>query len=168
MKQNRAPLLNVGIPSLFLIFLLLCLVTFSVLSLSSAKADEKLSQKTADRVTEYYTASNEANRTLSQVDTDLMACYEKSENETAYRQNVTDLFSSQDAFEVIDSDSSDTGLTLQWQTPINDSQALFVCLDVVYPTSDGESFYQITKWETQNTTEWTPDLSQPVYQGSQE
>jgi type II secretory pathway component PulJ len=168
MKQNHAPLLNVGIPSLFLIFLLLCLVTFSVLSLSSAKADEKLSQRTADRVTEYYTASNEANRTLSQVDTDLMACYEKSENQTAYWKNVTDFFSSQDEFEVIDSDSSDTGLALQWQTTINDSQELLVCLDVVYPTSDGEALYQITKWEVENTTEWTPDLSQPVYQGSQE
>ncbi|MCC8045126.1 MAG: hypothetical protein LIP12_06460 [Clostridiales bacterium] len=57
-----------GISLMLLIFLSLCLITFSVLSLSGANADEKLSQKSADRTTEYYAAVTEANEILSEID----------------------------------------------------------------------------------------------------
>jgi len=153
--------------------MLLCLVTFSVLSLSSAKADEKLSKKAADRVTEYYTASNEANETLSRIDEKLKHCYEESQNETIYYQNVVDTFSSDSELELLETtaDDSDNGssgqvLFLQWQTPITATQNLSVCLRLSYPVSDEDTFYEIVTWETENTSDWNPDLSQPVYQGS--
>ena len=47
-NNNRSPV-SIGISSLILIFVMLCLLTFSVLSLVSARADMRLSQRSADR-----------------------------------------------------------------------------------------------------------------------
>lgn len=57
-----------GLSLLLLIFLSLCLIIFSLLSISGATADEALSQKTADRTKEYYAAVSEANQMLAEID----------------------------------------------------------------------------------------------------
>src|SRR5699024_12402475 len=64
MNPRRKNFLSTGTPSIVLIFVLLCLLTFSVLSVVSARADLNLSTKSADRTTEYYEAENEANDIL--------------------------------------------------------------------------------------------------------
>ena len=46
-KKTSRPLLTAGTSTLLLIFLSLCLLTFAVLSLLSARADRNLSRKTA-------------------------------------------------------------------------------------------------------------------------
>lgn len=77
-----------GISLMLLIFLSLCLITFSVLSLSGANADEKLSQKSADRTTEYYAAVTRANEVLSEIDARLADAFleaqDSEEPEQAY------------------------------------------------------------------------------------
>ena len=57
-----------GISLMLLIFLSLCLIVFSLLSLSGATADETLSKKAADRTTEYYHASSSANALIADID----------------------------------------------------------------------------------------------------
>lgn len=52
--------LSVGASSILVIFIIVCLVTFSVLSLVSATADYRLSKKVADRNTAYYEATSRA------------------------------------------------------------------------------------------------------------
>ena len=47
---------NIGLTSLILIFIILCLATFSLLSLSSARGDQSLAVRSAQAVTEYYRA----------------------------------------------------------------------------------------------------------------
>ena len=60
-----------GISLLLLIFLSLCLITFSLLSFSGATADQRLSQKAADHTTEYYQMVSRANEVLNFVDAQL-------------------------------------------------------------------------------------------------
>ena len=53
MKQKKKPsfsFIHMGAPSLLMIFLVLCLFTFALLSLSSAKNNRTLSQQFADRI----------------------------------------------------------------------------------------------------------------------
>lgn len=57
-----------GLSLLLLIFLSLCLITFSLLSVSEASADRNLSRKSADRTTEYYAAVTAANERLADID----------------------------------------------------------------------------------------------------
>ena len=57
----------VGMISLLVIFAVLCLAVFSVLALSTAQADVRLSRQTRESVLGYYQAELEANRTLAQL-----------------------------------------------------------------------------------------------------
>ena len=53
MKQKKKisfSFIHMGAPSLLMIFLVLCLFTFALLSLSSAKNNRTLSQQSADRI----------------------------------------------------------------------------------------------------------------------
>ena len=60
-----------GVSLILLIFLSLCLIVFSLLSLSGAVADETLSSQAADRTTEYYAAVSSSNALLAQIDEQL-------------------------------------------------------------------------------------------------
>ena len=72
MKQKKKisfSFIHMGAPSLLMIFLVLCLFTFALLSLSSAKNNRTLSQQSADRIQAYYQASSLAEQALDQIDT---------------------------------------------------------------------------------------------------
>lgn len=60
--------LSVGGPSILMIFVVLCLTTFGVLSYISANADAKLSAKNAQAVQSYYAATKQAQEQLSRID----------------------------------------------------------------------------------------------------
>ena len=57
----------VGGTSLLVMFAVLCLTTFAVLSLSTVKAGDRLATASAEAVTEYYAADLEAERILSRL-----------------------------------------------------------------------------------------------------
>ena len=66
-KKDNFPL-NIGMSSILLIFVVLCLISFSILSIASANADKKLSQKILNRSIAYYNACNQAEETLKNID----------------------------------------------------------------------------------------------------
>lgn len=59
---------STGITSIMMIFVVLCLTAFGVLSYSSANADIKLSVKNADSKFDYYQAEGEINEKICDVD----------------------------------------------------------------------------------------------------
>ena len=77
-SENRRSVTSIGITSFVLIFVMLCLLTFSVLSLATARADLRLSQRSADRTTAYYDAENRANDILLEI----ISCMEDCLSET--------------------------------------------------------------------------------------
>ena len=61
MSENKSgPLFGIGGVTLLTVLLILCLTLFSVLALSSAQADLRLSEKNARNVSAYYAAEKEA------------------------------------------------------------------------------------------------------------
>ena len=70
MKQNKqqSTFINIGSSSLLMVFLVLCLTTFAILSLSSAQSDYSFSKKFAEHKTEYYEASSRAEMILGEID----------------------------------------------------------------------------------------------------
>lgn len=66
MKKSDAPV-AVGGSSLLVIFVILCLTVFAVLSLSSVRAEGRLSEASAAAVQGYYEADCEAEEILSQL-----------------------------------------------------------------------------------------------------
>lgn len=51
--KQQSSFINIGSSSLLVIFLILCLVTFALLSVSSAKSDHSFSERLAGHKTEY-------------------------------------------------------------------------------------------------------------------
>ena len=156
-KQNRSGL-NVGASSLLVIFVLLCLVTFSVLSLVSANADRKLSEKTAQHTTEYYTASNRAEEYLKQIDDALLALYQSAESKEEYFARLPALSSSLEV----------PGLTweedrLGYAVPVSEKQLLRVTLAVLYPEAEGDAFYRVLSWKLEAAAPWEETDSLPLY-----
>lgn len=68
MKEKKSFHIGTGITSLLMIFVVLCLTTFGILSFSSANAEYALTKKNADYVTNYYSAYSEGAVVLSSID----------------------------------------------------------------------------------------------------
>jgi len=54
-----------GVSSLLIIFSVLCLTVFAILSVSTASAGSRLSEKAAQSVTDYYAADSRAEKTIA-------------------------------------------------------------------------------------------------------
>lgn len=125
--------MNIGSASILLVFVILCLVSFAVLSIVSANADSKLSTRVLERTTAYYTACNQAEQSLAGMDHTLRHIYESSDSEEAYFASV--------------------GHGKSYVIPISNLQSLQVTIEILYPGTAEDSFYKITAWQVLNTDE---------------
>lgn len=153
-KKTSRPLLTTGTSTLLLIFVSLCLLTFAVLSFLSARADQNLSRKTAERTSAYYEACNQAEDRLGETDRMLEKLWQETANEKAYFQAVRETLE--------DMDFDEESRMLSFSVPLTDTQVLTVTLKLRTPES-GSTFYTITGWKTINTAGWTADTRQNVY-----
>ena len=163
-----------GVSLMLLIFLSLCLIIFSLLSLSGAVADETLSNQAADRTTEYYAAVTTANETLAQIDAQLAAYLRKAEDpgtaeaiqqktEAAYLRLCSQIGEDVPGVSWDDSENGDAAGAVSFSVDIDDDQILQVQLGVSYPVSDDESLYRIHTWKVVNTGDWNADNSMHLF-----
>ena len=125
--------MNIGSASILLVFVILCLVSFAVLSIVSANADSKLITRVLERTTAYYNACNHAEQSLAGMDKTLQRMYESSDDEAAYFAAV--------------------GHGKSYVIPISDLQSLQVTIEILYPESAEDTFYRITAWQVLNMDE---------------
>ncbi len=177
-----------GVSLMLLIFLSLCLIVFSLLSLSGAVADETLSSQAAERTTEYYAAVTAANGLLAQIDGQLAEYLREAEtsggSETADRKGGSGDFEGSPAeqketkylelcsqigdavrdvsWEGNEENDADDG-TISFSVDVNDEQLLQVRLDISYPDSDSDTLYQIHSWKIVNTGDWNADNSMNLF-----
>ncbi len=69
-KKSSYPPINIGTSFMLVIFILLCMVIFAVLSLSSALKDYDYSKQKADHTKAYYEACNEAEEIYAKIETE--------------------------------------------------------------------------------------------------
>lgn len=67
LKQRRGAPPAVGGASLLVVFAVLCLTTFALLSLATVQADNRLAQSSANAVSSYYRADCQAQAILAQL-----------------------------------------------------------------------------------------------------
>lgn len=119
--------INIGSSSLLMIFVILCLVSFATLSIVSANADRKLNKKVLERTARYYSACNEAEISIKNLDRVLENIYESADSEEAYYSTV--------------------GHEKEFIIEISDLQYLDVCVSILYPDLADASKYEITSWQ---------------------
>lgn len=177
-----------GVSLMLLIFLSLCLIVFSLLSLSGAVADETLSSQAAERTTEYYAAVTAANSLLAQIDGQLAEYLREAETsggsgaadgkstsgdlddsstgqkETKYLELCSQIGDAvPDVFwEGNGENDADDG-TISFSVDVNDEQLLQVRLGISYPNSESDTLYQIHSWKIINTGDWNADNSMNLF-----
>ena len=156
-RKRRNPIISTGTTSIVLIFVMLCMLTFSVLSLVSAQADLRLSRLSAERTTSYYTAENAANEILIRIEEAAVELAGQPEQESgtgkAFAASV--LRQLDDADEV----SLTNDGQLIYQVPLGENQALRVELSVSRSVTDDGHHYVIHAWQTVSGYDWNPDDS---------
>lgn len=130
---------NVGSSSILMVFVILCLVSFATLSIVSANADYKLSNKVATRTKAYYVACNEAEKTIAGIDQSLHELYLNA-------NSMEDYF-------------RDAGEKSSFLVDINDLQSLEITLTILYPETPEDAYYEITGWQVITTGELIYDDS---------
>ena len=134
--------INVGSSSILLIFVILCLISFATLSIVSANADAKLSNRVVERTSAYYDACNRAQADIANMDNTLAAIYDDSFDEDEYFMAV--------------------GHKKSYIFPISGLQTLSVTLDILYPQEAGDPFYRITSWQVITDSSDLEDEEEPV------
>ncbi|MEM1483346.1 hypothetical protein V6615_00550 [Oscillospiraceae bacterium PP1C4] len=166
--MNRNTGINVGGSSILMIFVLLCLTTFSTLSLASANADYKLTAKTVESVSRYYEADAQAETILAAIDASLKKSVVASDGtgqdmSTYWERIAAELVGLEGVTVTAVSDKTVVG----YQVMIDDKRALRVALEVAYPFQNAEKRYTLTSWQVVQTGTWEADDTLNLWDGGE-
>lgn len=166
--KQQSYFVNIGSSSLLVIFLILCLVTFAILSLSSAKSDYSFSQRLAQHRQTYYEANANAEEVVNQIDNTLSALAEEIDlfgsssfdGLDNYFSAVNSAFKGCQINDItVNCDFWGDELLISFQVPAGDSQALTVTLQVT-DCREQATYYDVKAWQIINTGSW--DNDQPL------
>lgn len=155
-KKHQTSFVNIGLSSLMIVFLVLCLTTFAILSLSSSKSDYSFSEKFAKHRSAYYDASSRAESVNAQIDEQMDVIWQTSPKDAyipTLLQTLADLKPDNTDLTV----QTENGIhTISYQVPMTDRQALSVVLQILDPSRD-DTYYKILSWQEISTVEWNGD-----------
>ncbi|MDO5590664.1 MAG: hypothetical protein Q4F98_06365 [Lachnospiraceae bacterium] len=153
-KRKTFPITNIGSVTLLMIFIVLCMITFAALSLSSAASDAKATEKSIRHTKKYYKATSLAEETVADIDSFLKESRNHTSGKAQYFQHIKNKYKNNAHIKIAESSK---GLTLTFLTKMNEKQALKTTLRILDP-ADNER-YTITSWQTIATTKWRGDNS---------
>lgn len=139
-EKAPAPFFNIGASSLLVIFLILCLVTFAILTLTSAKSDADFAAKLAHHKMNYYAACNTAESTLDEIDAILADAWQLSDTGTS-KNSINNDSSQPDS---TSNDSSQPDLTS------SDTAAVFTEIETQLTALDSREQLQLSMDFTQS------------------
>lgn len=142
--------MNIGATSLILIFIVLCLSTFGLLSLSSARGDWSLAEKNAGAVRTYYEADAKGEQFVRMVDQVLQDAAARglagARREPFLKAELGGYYQEDGSVQ------TDIGMDFD--------QALHIELEL-----DGDAGYEIRCWNVYNTKDYEIDNSISVWTG---
>lgn len=147
---------NIGLTSLILIFIILCLATFSLLSLSSARGDQSLAVRSAQAVAEYYRADAQGEKWLKQADAIL-----QKETIGVMSQDEIKTLAGNVALELGCNVDEKTGY-ISTDISMERGQALRIDLAL----TGNENRYEVKSWYVYDSGNYEIDDSMPVWGGN--
>ena len=142
---------NIGSASLILIFIVLCLGTFGLLSLTSANNDLELAKRNAAAVSGYYRADGEGEAFRVKVDQAAAEALELEEKDRAayLKEALGEAYRSEE-------DLAETEIAME------SGQALSIKLKILW---DGPERTRVCQWTVYNREEYEIDQDMPVWAG---
>lgn len=158
MKQKKTLFAATGIPSLFLIFGVLCLAVLALLTLGNSRSALSSARLSMEQTEQYYKACQTASEQISQIQDCLVSYYKNSAGEDAYYTAVDRLTNEISGVTV---DTAEH--TVQFTCEFSDTQELSVKLQILCPSTEEDTFLDILEWKTEVTDTWSPDNSLNLY-----
>lgn len=152
-KQKNGYRVSIGSPTLILLFIIMCLVTFGMLSLSTAKSEWNLAERNALAVTEYYRADSEGEAFYRMVSEKAAEVCEQSSDPEERRQLLTQ--------ELGEYYRPGQGFVTK-EIAMERSQALYIEL---IPRLEENGKLMISQWKVIQTEDYEIDDSMPVWGG---
>lgn len=140
--------MGIGSSSILTVFVLICIVTFAVLSILSARANYNLTKINLNYFTEYTNAENIAEKTLTDIDNILISSFNSTHNEDEYLKN------SLNSLKNMDNISFEEENIIFYSVKINETQNLNVKIKIIYPVDKETNNYQILGWYYENIENW--------------
>lgn len=130
MKEKQRISIGTGVSSILMIFVVLCLTTFGVLSFSSARADLNLTKKNGAQIEAYYTADGTAQEILMEIDGLIYTAQSADGDETIYEETVISLLSTINPTLSINKNGDNT-LEVSYSVLLNEQQYLEVIITIL-------------------------------------
>lgn len=153
-EDTRKIGMGVGYVSVMLVFAVICLTIFAVLSFKAAISTDSFNDRSSEFMKQYYAADTEAKKTLSQL------------NDCAYNAKTSGFF--EDSFaesaqniEGVNVRAVQNGISVSYTVAINDSQELYV--NVVF---DWNGEFRIAQWKSCNIYEDDSNSHLGVWDGT--
>lgn len=162
MKKTKesASFINIGSSSLLMIFIVLSLVTFAILSFTSAQSDYNLSKRLATRKAKYYEVTATTEAVVAQIDQILEnQALLAGDNKHLYFDSIQDVLNSTQIDGIpLFCNTIENELALTFSVPIQNNQALRVIL-VLNDYTKSDTYYTIKSWQVISTDSWETDQS---------
>ncbi len=144
MKSKLRMGISIGGPTIIMIFVVLCLTTLGTLSLVTANADMKLTQKTVESTAAYYAADALGEAFLADVDAAM--------NQNTANQNAAEVIGKLPDTKVTISAAG--ALFIAHSIKVNDAQKLLIELSIAVSSPSTTKPYKIHTWKVVNTDYW--------------
>ena len=156
--KSSGAMVTTGIPSIFLIFSVLCLVILSLMSLGTSRTDLRSSQNSLSQTEKYYEACENASHLCAQIEESFEAYTGSAAADEcmAYAESIL----------LAHSDISRPGEGAQLYiltVPFTDTLKLNVELLPVMDSSQSRPHLRIQGWYTTQEQNWAPDLHQHLF-----
>lgn len=147
-RQNKNTFSSFGFSTILIVFVMICIITFSALSFLTASSDYRLSKKVADHTSAYYTAEEQAYVKLSEIDSLLAGVYTHSMEQNTYLLRAYEAlveYARKNASITVENKDQPV---VSYQIPVNEQQQLLVSLKVCYPPDKDGVCYELSQWQT--------------------
>lgn len=164
MRRKGEFKISTGASSILMIFVVLCLTTFAVLSYVTANADSRMTNKVMENTTAYYVADANAQRIIADIDLQLVNLMKEAElnaadesfRAEAYRALLNSA-SFRSGTAVPDIHTGSEGIFLDFTVPISEIQQLEVSLRLEEDPFASRVRYRVVNYQSVVTREWEED-----------
>lgn len=149
MKDKGHMHIGTGASSIMMVFVVLCLTTFGMLSMLTSRADLRLSRKNRDAIEAYYTADADAAACLRDIDSCLLQARAAAEisdarGEEVYRRQAKQQLSSLSGRK-LSVKEEENALTVEALIPSGDERTLQIRIRVL-PYAQQQR-YEVLSWQ---------------------
>lgn len=163
--KNKGFSPSVGAPSILMIFVVLCLTAFGVLSFATAGSYRKLAEKHAESLRAYYAADAKAQEMLGRIDAKLYEARPALPDDPEQAAAELSALLGRDLpaqTEIVGTGGGEDTPQIRFQIPVNGFQQLEVAME---PQRDGKR-YRILRYRLAAVTQWQGgDQRLDVWQG---